>query len=368
MEHNLQQLKKESARIALSRDEHVAMKTRLAVFIHEHPIAPQPRGVLGHSLGWLLGHPAFKLAPALLIVLIFAGGGISRIADESLPGDFLYLVKTGVNEEVKGLFSVSDEERAEYETTLAERRIDEIEKIAPIEVAPSVMRSTGVVSPPVSGRSATNIEEIEVELDRHIQKADTHLKKIESTQPTETTKKTRVRLEKILERQEKIRKNGINFGVEINAAVGGQREEARRGQSTGNEKRPASDTRSMELRVPSSAGTPLPTRSAPHTQVPSKNPSRDATSLVCPEELHGETRAYLRSRIDFLKEYLDAQTDSLGEQYRVDTYATLGVLSNRLTEINDGDEEKNILKEETAIGVSLRSIEEHLLGAGCPLP
>jgi len=52
------------------------------------------------------------------------------VAEGSLPGDVLYPIKVGVNENVRGAIAVSAKSEAELEARLAGRRLEEAEKLA----------------------------------------------------------------------------------------------------------------------------------------------------------------------------------------------------------------------------------------------
>jgi hypothetical protein len=58
-----------------------------------------------------------------VVVLIF---GISFGAHSSLPGDSLYAVKTGVNENVQRVLSLSSYSKARFEKDILQKRIEEI--------------------------------------------------------------------------------------------------------------------------------------------------------------------------------------------------------------------------------------------------
>ena len=71
-----------------------------------------------------------RSVPAILsFVIIFGGIGISFAAERALPGDILYPVKVGVNEEARGLVAISDEKKVKWLATVAERRIEETEML-----------------------------------------------------------------------------------------------------------------------------------------------------------------------------------------------------------------------------------------------
>src|SRR3989344_1591253 len=69
--------------------------------------------------------------PAIIFALIVAlSGGTAAASSNALPGDALYPVKVNVAEKVSGVFKFSDEGRAEYKLKLAERRLEEAERLA----------------------------------------------------------------------------------------------------------------------------------------------------------------------------------------------------------------------------------------------
>lgn len=66
----------------------------------------------------------------VIILLLLIGGGVSVTAENAVPGDMLYPVKVKVNEEVRAQLSVSAEAKADWEVKRAERRFEEVEKLA----------------------------------------------------------------------------------------------------------------------------------------------------------------------------------------------------------------------------------------------
>ena len=85
--------------------------------------------------------------------MIALGGGASFAAESAVPGDMLYPVKVQVNEQVRAALAVSAEADAEWEATLAERRLDEAHKLeAKGELDASVAAELGAA---FSGHSET---------------------------------------------------------------------------------------------------------------------------------------------------------------------------------------------------------------------
>lgn len=61
---------------------------------------------------------------------ITAGGGVSAVAETSVPGDALYVVKRSVNEPIKEHFALSTAAEANAEADLAVERLKEINGLA----------------------------------------------------------------------------------------------------------------------------------------------------------------------------------------------------------------------------------------------
>jgi len=73
----------------------------------------------------------FMLKPAYVIILMFIASGVGTAfaAESSLPGDFLYPVKTNIIEEVRGVFAFTDEQKAAWAARRIERRLEEMKKL-----------------------------------------------------------------------------------------------------------------------------------------------------------------------------------------------------------------------------------------------
>jgi hypothetical protein len=84
----------------------------------------------------------------LVLALLFGGGGTALAAQNALPGDTLYPVKVGITEKIEGAFAVSDEARASFETSLADRRLAEAEALA----------ARGTLSDATAGELAMNVK------------------------------------------------------------------------------------------------------------------------------------------------------------------------------------------------------------------
>lgn len=123
MEYKLQQLKKLTS-ITLSNEERGLIRSHAAHLILTHSSAPIPslffRGVQ-HGL---------RIALSAMFFVVFVGGSVSAIADSALPGDPLYAFKINVNEEVKGAFLKTPEEKVVWQKNRIENRVNEIKILA----------------------------------------------------------------------------------------------------------------------------------------------------------------------------------------------------------------------------------------------
>ena len=65
-----------------------------------------------------------------LILALAVSGGVSVAAENAVPGDALYVVKTTVNENVRAALAVSTEAEARWQAKAAERRLEEGQELA----------------------------------------------------------------------------------------------------------------------------------------------------------------------------------------------------------------------------------------------
>ncbi len=129
MEHDIFRYIK---RVKLSSEEKERGRSALRAFIATNPVR---EGVFSRLISQkrqrsiverLFIHPM----PIALIIALILGGGVTFAAEQSLPGEALYPVKINVNEQVRSLLAVSDDAEARLQANLAERRLEEAEKLA----------------------------------------------------------------------------------------------------------------------------------------------------------------------------------------------------------------------------------------------
>ncbi|PJE51277.1 MAG: hypothetical protein COV29_00780 [Candidatus Yanofskybacteria bacterium CG10_big_fil_rev_8_21_14_0_10_36_16] len=130
---------KKSKAIKLSSRQKTQMREKILLYIKNNPeiktdlIRHKKTEVTTASWSKLFLNYKFNysyIMPIAIIIAVIFGGGVSFAAENSLPGDTLYPIKTGINEEVRGWIALSDEAEAKWQYRLAERRLEEAEEIA----------------------------------------------------------------------------------------------------------------------------------------------------------------------------------------------------------------------------------------------
>src|SRR3989344_5605445 len=123
---------KDSGHIKLEKSEKDSILHYLKALMINEPV--RGGGLAGHRL-WSTSFYQLKLIftkpmPIIILIAIILSGGTSMAAERSLPGDALYSIKVGVNENVRGWLALSDEAEASLQAALATERLKEAEKLA----------------------------------------------------------------------------------------------------------------------------------------------------------------------------------------------------------------------------------------------
>ncbi len=200
MDKDFQNIFNKAKQIKLSSTEKDNMRMSLDLFTRAHPVRNAGTGRLLlraksksyisafaeiFSLKSLTTKPQF-MAIALIIALLI-GGGTSFAAERALPGDILYPVKVGVNEEVRSFVAFTNQAQAELDTQLAQRRLEEAEKLAS------------------EGRLNTKVRaDLESRFEGHAQAFEDQAKKIDSKQSTNTSLEVNSDFETALKAHEQV--------------------------------------------------------------------------------------------------------------------------------------------------------------------
>jgi len=129
------ELQKYAEKIRLKASERKELRERVLSYMEYHPL---PKQYAKQQITTLTTeHPFFilnfgsrmvRIASGVFVLVLLVA--IPLFAERSVPGDVLYLVKTGVNEGVSAQFANSPYEKVTFETKLIERRIAEARLLA----------------------------------------------------------------------------------------------------------------------------------------------------------------------------------------------------------------------------------------------
>ncbi|MBP6857859.1 MAG: hypothetical protein KBC11_01565 [Candidatus Pacebacteria bacterium] len=153
--------------ITLSEKERGILRTKIARSIQTLESTPKISYFYsGVSHGLRIGLSTF-------LFIVFVGGSVSVVADNSLPGDPLYSFKINVNEEVKGAFIKSPADKLSYQTTLIDNRLTEIKTLAASKTLTKAKQETAQKA-----------------LDTHIESLSKQLSTLSDAKPAEALKVT----------------------------------------------------------------------------------------------------------------------------------------------------------------------------------
>ncbi len=127
MEKDLKDFLNKAKHIKLSESERGLMRGNLEEFIWKNPIKISEK----KGSAFYFSFMTWRVGIAVFAFLLIAGSaGASVLATNALPGEKLYGMKVGVNEEVKTFFAFTDEAKAKANAEIAEVRLLEVEKLA----------------------------------------------------------------------------------------------------------------------------------------------------------------------------------------------------------------------------------------------
>ena len=146
------ELKKYAEKIRLKAMERRELRERILSYMEYHPLPKQKNAVVEKIesqpfVVWHFNNLYTRIAVGVFALLIVVGVPIA--AERAVPGDVLYLVKTGINENIKLQLASSPYEKVTVETELLERRIGEARLLA----------SEGKLTPQVGASIADDIKQ-----------------------------------------------------------------------------------------------------------------------------------------------------------------------------------------------------------------
>lgn len=170
--------------VRLSPEEKNAQKREILAFMEAHPVR---EAALARPL-WHGSRMRFALA-SLGILCITVGAGTVSAAERALPTEFLYPVKIHVNEPLSRALARTPEAKAELDTRIAVRRLEEARDLA-------------------EGGRLTTTTEIELAKRFEVQtgRIDASFKALRKEGKPEKADRLTDRLEQAVERQERVAK------------------------------------------------------------------------------------------------------------------------------------------------------------------
>ncbi len=122
----LQQLR----HVTLSTDEAQSMRERLSAYADLHSVMKGAPSAVTPSPFQLFIFSRTFVASTLALVLLVSSTGISYAANQTLPGQPLYVVKVAINEPLQGALLTTPTAKAKWSNTLADRRLSEASVLA----------------------------------------------------------------------------------------------------------------------------------------------------------------------------------------------------------------------------------------------
>lgn len=169
--------------VSLTHEEKGALRASVARGIQLLQSKPQKsyfyRGV-EHGL---------RIGLSTFLFIVFVGGSVSVVADNSLPGDPLYSFKINVNEEVKGAFLKTPEDKLSWQKSRIDKRLTEIKTLAASKTLTKEKQQTAQKA-----------------LDTHIEALSKELGTLSDTKPTEALKVTASLEESLTSQKEDLKK------------------------------------------------------------------------------------------------------------------------------------------------------------------
>ncbi|HZX50233.1 MAG TPA: DUF5667 domain-containing protein [Candidatus Paceibacterota bacterium] len=137
MDQKLKEFFQKAKRVQMQKEEKSLGLKALLSYIEENPVRfgdntrrQVQRSIISDLQRFLqLLYKPMAVALVLLITVAVSGGA-SLAAENALPGDILYPVKTEVNEGVRSFLSFSAETRTNWKVEQVERRLQEAEELA----------------------------------------------------------------------------------------------------------------------------------------------------------------------------------------------------------------------------------------------
>lgn len=130
-ETQLHTMGKMAREIGMTKSEKSLMRSHIDTFIKNNPLPIQKTLPIKSPYANAFGFMSFARAVAFVLVGVILGTtGVASASLQSLPGDTLYPIKTGVVEPITGaVLATTPEAKVSYEEKLVYKRLSEIEEL-----------------------------------------------------------------------------------------------------------------------------------------------------------------------------------------------------------------------------------------------
>lgn len=180
MKNKFKQIIKESKGVHLTKEEKLGALRILQAHMDSVPVIERGGVRLGYK-GQKQTKFALKFMPLVIALFLAVSGGTALAANGALPGDLLYPVKVGFNEQVVDILSLTSEAKAKHQSELAAERIEELQELS----------VRGILNAEVKARAGVNFE-------KHTEKALKLIEKLEEKGKFEAAAEISSRLEALL--------------------------------------------------------------------------------------------------------------------------------------------------------------------------
>lgn len=128
---NIQEYLEKLEGITLSDSARTKMEETLQDYVSFHPVRVEEgsRSIKQVPFGTSLLRLKSTIMPIAILLAVFISAGTSFAAQGSVPGDFLYPVKTEVNENIRSAFTFGADAQATLEADLLEERLSEAQEL-----------------------------------------------------------------------------------------------------------------------------------------------------------------------------------------------------------------------------------------------
>ncbi len=186
-EEQIQKFIQSIKKVSLSMEEKSALKNQILLKMDQPIPSPyQDSFSIIQRTRIIFGffRPAYGVALLLVFIL---GGGVSFAAEGALPGNFLYPIKVEINEKVAGIFTIGNLKKAERESELIDKRLQEVK----------ILASQGELSD-------EKIKIVEDQISTHAKNSKNHIVALEDEKNFEGALQVQAKLESSLTVNEKI--------------------------------------------------------------------------------------------------------------------------------------------------------------------